>query len=104
MKRAGVLIALLVGPEASAQRILPQVEYSPTVKWLYVKESDTYTGEVISFLGLLTKTILGTGVFILLIVGAGLVAGLIRYAVLRRFPRLKRRKDMVRLNLDLEDH
>ena len=104
MKRAGVLIALLVGPEASAQRILLQVEYSPAVKWLYVKESDTYTREVISFLGLLTKTILGTGVFILLIVGAGLVAGLTRYAVLRRFPRLKRHKDMVRLNLDLEDH
>ena len=102
MKRAGVIIALLVGSEDSAQRILQQVEYAPSVQWLYEKESDSYTGEVLTFLGLLTKTIFGTGTFIIMIVSAGLVMGLIRYAILRRFPRIRKRRDMVRLSLDQE--
>jgi len=104
MKRTGVLIAMLLGSEISAQQILGNIRYSPSVKWLYQKDSGTDSGEVRSFLGLLVRTILGTGVFILLIVAAGLVTGLIRYALLRRFPGLKRRKEMLRLNLDIDDH
>ena len=104
MKRSGILIALFVGSERSAQQVLGQFRYAPDIKWLSEKKTDTYTGEVISLLGLITKTILGTGVFVLLILGAGLIVGLIRYGFLRRYPNLERRNEMVRLNLDEEDH
>jgi len=106
MKRSGLLIALFIGSESSAQQVLGQFQYTPNIKWLSKTETetDTYTGEVISFLGLLTKTILGTGVFVLLILGAGLVVGLIRYGFLRRYPRLTKKKEMVRLNLGEKDH
>lgn len=107
MKRAGVLIALFVGSEDSAREVLGRVNYTPSIKWLHKpkteEQPDSYTQEVVSFLGLLTQTILGTGVFILLIVGLGLVAGLVRYAILRRFPALRKPKEMVRLHID-EEH
>jgi hypothetical protein len=100
MKRAGVVIAVFVGPEQSAQRVLGQVKYAPTIKWLYQKEPEAYSEEMMTFFGLITKTILGTGVLLLLIVGAGCVAGLLRYEFLRRFPRLSSHKEPVRLELD----
>jgi hypothetical protein len=99
MKRAGVLICIFVGPEHRAHVILPRVKYAPTIKWLYEKRLDT-SSETLTFLGLITKTILGTGVFILVILGTGLVLGLVRYEVLRRFPGFMGKKEMVRLNLD----
>jgi hypothetical protein len=102
MKRSGLMIALFSGPESSARQVLSQFQYAPNIKWLTGKEqeTDSYTGEIRTFFGLLTKTILGTGVFILLIIGAGLVVGLIRYGFIRRFPHRIKKKEMVRLNLD----
>jgi hypothetical protein len=109
LKRAGVVICLFIGPEEQAREVLLRVEYTPrevllrveytpTIKWLYEKKRDP-SAENITFLGLITQTILGIGVFLLLILGAGFATGLARYEVLRRYPQLTRRKEMVRLNL-----
>lgn len=98
LKRAGVVICLFIGPEEQAREVLLRVEYTPTIKWLYEKKRDP-SAENITFLGLITQTILGIGVFLLLILGAGFATGLVRYEVLRRYPQLSRRKDMVRLDL-----
>jgi hypothetical protein len=99
MKRAGVIICLFIGPEESARTILPRVEYAPTIKWLYEKKPDRDSSETRTFLGLIASAILGSGVFMLLIIGSGLVVGLARYEVLRRFPGISKRKQMIRLNL-----
>ena len=100
MKRAGVLICLFIGPEERAQAILPRVKYAPSIQWLYEKDSEPDFAETITFLGLITSAILGTGTFLLMILGSGLTVGLIRYGFIQRFPSLTRKKRMVRLDLD----
>ncbi|HUV14743.1 MAG TPA: DUF6599 family protein [Acidobacteriota bacterium] len=99
LKRAGVVICIFIGPEERAREVLSKVEYTPTIKWLYEKKRDP-SAENLSFLGLITQTFFGIGVFLLLILGTGLVTGLVRYEALQRFPQLTRRKEMVRLGLD----
>jgi len=102
LKRAGVVICIFIGPEERAREVLSRVEYTATIKWLYQKKRDP-SAENISFLGLVTQTILGIGVFLLLILGAGFVTGLVRYEALQRFPQLTKRKEMVRLRLERSD-
>lgn len=98
MKRTGVLVCLLVGPEARALEVLPRVKYSPSIKWLYEKE-DSISEETMTFFGLLTKTILGIGIFLVLLIGSGFVVGFLRYEFIRRFPNVFRRKEMISLGL-----
>lgn len=98
MKRSGVLVCLFVGPEARATEVLARVNYKPTVQWL--RDRRDPRKEHITFFGLLTRAILGTGVFILMILAGGVVVGLTRYEFIRRFPAIYRRNEMTRLNLD----
>ncbi len=102
LKRAGVVIGIFIGPEERARDILLKVEYTAKIKWLYEKKRDP-SAENITFLGLITQAILGIGVFLILLLGAGLVTGLVRYEALQRFPQLTRRKEMVRLGLERSD-
>ncbi|UCF37935.1 MAG: hypothetical protein JSU96_03455, partial [Acidobacteriota bacterium] len=100
MKRSGLLICLFIGPEQQATTVLQAVKYNPSIKWLYEKKEDPNSSEIQTFFGLLTQTILGIGTFLLMIIGSGLIAGLLRYEFLRRFPGLSRKKGTIRLNLD----
>ncbi len=99
MKRSGVLIGLFIGPEAQAREVLGGLQYKPTIKWFQKKEPPRDDYGVMAFAGAVTKAILGTGSLLLMIIGGGLVAGMIRYGLFKIFPRLLHRKDMVRLNL-----
>ncbi|MBI4446747.1 MAG: hypothetical protein HY645_12655 [Acidobacteria bacterium] len=99
MKRTGALIALFIGPEEHAQKILAEVKYSPTIKWVYKKTPDPPQEKVFTFLGLIKNAFLATGAFLLITFLGGLAAGVIRYQVLKRNPELGKRREMVRLNL-----
>jgi len=100
IKRTGVLIAIFVGPEADARRILDLVKYKPSIQWLHEKKPESRLDQTLTFLGLITRTIIGTGVFLLLILGTGLSFGLIRYEIIRRFPSIFQKEKMIRLQLD----
>lgn len=101
MKRSGILVALFIGPEEAAVKVLSEVRYSPAIRWIDEKEN-TLPEEYLTFFGLLTQTFFGIAIFILITLGAGLVVGIVRYEFLQLFPKLQRRKEMVRLNLDEE--
>jgi hypothetical protein len=93
-----MLICLFQGPEDRATELLSRINYKATVQWL--RDRRDPLKEHVTFFGLLTKTILGTGVFILLIIAGGVVVGFGRYEFIRRFPAVYRRNEMTRLNLD----
>ncbi|GAB4111032.1 MAG: hypothetical protein Kow001_12160 [Acidobacteriota bacterium] len=98
MKRTGVLVCLYSGPEPRAAAVLAGIAYKPTVRWL--RDRRNTRQETVTFFGLVTKAILGTGAFIALLLGAGVAVGLVRYEVIRRFPGIYRGKEMTRLHLD----
>ncbi len=100
MKRAGVLVCLFVGPEDRALDVLNRVRYEPTIKWFHDKRPEREPSETVKFLRLLTRTFLGTGLLLLMMIGLGIAVGLFRYEMLRRFPTLVRKKEMIRLRLD----
>ena len=99
MKRAGVLLCLFVGPEDRALDVLTQVRYNPTIQWLHDPKPEREPGETVKFLRLLTRTFLGTGILLVGLIALGIVAGLFRYQLFRRFPALVRKKEMIRLKL-----
>jgi hypothetical protein len=104
-KRSGLLISLYPGPQDQATMLLDRVQYTATVRWLYEKdvtldEAKRRRGEVGTFLGVVTRSILFTGAFILVVFFLGLTAGLVRFWMLRRFPSYEHREDMIRLGLD----
>lgn len=102
IKRSGIMVALFIGPEEAAINVLSEVRYDPTIRWIDEKEQ-TLPEEYLTFFGLLTQTFFGIAVFILITLGAGLVVGLARYEFIQLFPRLQRRKEMVRLKLGEEE-
>lgn len=99
MKRSGILVAVFLGPQAAAETVLGHVQYKPTIQWLRDKRPEL-TNEQITFLGLVARAIIGTGVLVLAILAVGGAAGLFRYWLLGRFPNLFRRDEMIRLDLD----
>jgi hypothetical protein len=100
IKRTGVLVGIFPGPEDRAMEILNLVNYEPEIQWLHEEKEESRFSETMTFLGLITQTILGIGVFLILILGTGLSFGLVRYEILRRFPKIFRKDKMVRLELD----
>ncbi len=100
MKRSGILIGLFVGPEDRAVKVLSELNYAPSIQWVQDEKPKDQRQETITFLGLVTKAILGTGTLLLIIIATGIGAGFIRYGLIRRYPVLLRRDDMVRLNLE----
>ncbi len=105
MKRSGVLVSLFVGPEEAAFRVLEEVQYAPTVKWMHEKEMDLEAlqrerDQVLTYLDLLRQSVLGTASFILLALGAGALTGLLRYGFVNRYkPRRRRQDGMIRLEI-----
>ncbi len=102
VKRSGLLVSLFQGPEAEARRILDRVRYTATVKWIYEKEAEPIDrrGEIVTFFGIVTSSILFTGAFIVVVMFLGLLTGLVRYGLIRRYPVLAAGDKMVRLGLD----
>ncbi len=98
MKRTGVLVCLYSGPEPRAAAVLSGIAYKPTIQWLRDRRSTPR--ETLTFFGLVTQAILGTGAFIILLLGAGVAVGLVRYEVIRRFPGIYRGKETIHLRLD----
>lgn len=101
MKRAGVIISLFFGPEQEAQQVLAKVDYAPTLKWIYEKkrEPEMQRRQVITYMDLVTNAIFATGIFILLTLAAGFVAGVARYQVFKHYPQLTQRDEMIRLKI-----
>lgn len=103
LKRSGPLIGLFRGPEEEAVRILGNLKYSATVKWLYQRHPEQRgrrdPAEVKSFLGMVADSIITIGFSILIVLTVGLVAGGIRFKVLA-LPRFAERDAMTRLHLD----
>ncbi len=104
-KRSGLLISLFWGPAEQARSLLDRVQYTASVRWLYEKDTtledaEARRGEVVTFLGVVSQTILFTGAFIVFVLGLGLLAGLLRFWLLRRVPASQQHNTMVRLHLD----
>ncbi len=99
MKRAGVLIGIFIGPEEQARKVLGDLQYKPTIKWIKKKGPPSDDHGVMAYVGTVTSAILGTGTLLILIIGGGLLAGLARYGLFKAFPSILHRKDTVRLKL-----
>lgn len=100
MKRSGLLVAVFTGPEEQAVNLLNQVSYTPTIQYFQKAEEEPRPSATVTFLGLITKAILGTGTFIIFIIIVGFFAGVLRYQIMQKFPKFAKRNDSVRLNLD----
>ena len=105
MKRAGVIVSIFLGPETVAQQILAQVEYAPSVQWVYEKTLDPEKlekrrGEVITFLGLVTNSFIATFFFMALTFCGGAIAGLVRYKIINRYPGAPSREETIRLRIE----
>jgi hypothetical protein len=104
-KRSGPLVSLFLGSQQRAVQVLDKVQYSAQVKWIYEKqlteaEIQERHEEVVSFFGIVTSSILFSGFAMLAVISAGVVVGLIRFQVLKSFPHVKEKDDMIRLELD----
>ncbi len=100
LKRSGLLVAIFIGPEDLAVKVLNQVSYAPTIQYFQKKGDEPQPSKTDTFLGLITRAILGTGSFIIFIIIAGFFAGVLRYQIIQRFPAFAKRNNSVRLNLD----
>lgn len=101
LKRTGPLLALFRGPEDRAVSLLEGIKYHARVDWIYEKDkSGENRAKLVTFFGLVTTAILGAGAFIVMSLIGGVMVGLIRYELLRRYPVLTSRKESIRLNLD----
>jgi len=63
-----LLVAIFTGPEDLAVEVLNQVSYAPTIQYFQKKKDEPKPGATRTFLGLITKAILGTGTFIIFII------------------------------------
>ena len=103
MKRSGLIVSIFFGPEARAQEILPKIHYLPTITWLYRKDPDaaelTRTN-ITSILGFLKQTSAFIVVFVFLSLGLGVTAGFARFGLLKRFPQLLKKGDLIQLKLN----
>jgi hypothetical protein len=97
LKRSGPIIALCLGSEQDAERLLGRVNYLAQVKWLEDKPPESEVG---TFLGMVSRAILGTLAFLLITLGIGVAVGYARYLVIRRYPSVGRRDEMIRLKID----
>ena len=100
LKRSGLLVAVFTGPEDLAVEVLNQVSYAPSIQYFQKKEEEPKPGATRTFLGLITKAILGTGTFIIFIIITGFFAGFLRYQIFQKYPKFVKRNDSIKLGLD----
>ncbi|MFB3905497.1 MAG: DUF6599 family protein [Acidobacteriota bacterium] len=98
LKKSGPLIGLVVGSETDATRLLGRVNYRAKIKWIEDKPEDGR--ETRTFLGVVTRAILGTLAFLLITGGIGIVVGYFRYLFIRSHPDWGKKDEMIRLKLD----
>ena len=104
MKRSGPLLGLFLGPLPIATAVLDDLHYTATVEWVQeedakLRDLERNRAEMVTFFGLVTDSILFTGFFILLVLALGIGAGLLRIALLRRFPAMGRGSQTIFLDL-----
>jgi hypothetical protein len=100
IKRTGFLVALFFGQEAQAQQVLAQVNYSPQIKWVYEKYETVAVPQQENPIPFLLKLIIGTLAALGIALVVGLVVGLIRFLVIRRYPDLGYYDKMVTLKIN----
>ena len=101
MKRSGLLVSLLIGPQEQAEKILSNVTYTPSIKWIYEKRNrPTLRDDAITFLGMVRRVGLGTVCFIFLSLGGGALMGFFRHHLLERYLPWSGRGGMIRLNIN----
>ncbi len=98
LKKSGPLIGLVVGNEADATRLLSRVKYKAKIKWIEDKPEDDK--QTRTFLGTVTRAILGTLAFLFVTGGVGIVVGYFRYLFIRSHPEWGKKDEMIRLKLD----
>ncbi len=104
MKRSGPLLGLFFGPLAGATPVLENLQYTATVEWVHeedawLRDLERNRAEMVTFFGLVTRSILFTGVFIVVVFSLGIAAGFLRIALLRRFPTMGRGSQTTFLDL-----
>ncbi|RPI26819.1 MAG: hypothetical protein EHM61_10530 [Acidobacteria bacterium] len=99
LKKSGPLIGMVVGSETDATRLLGRLNYKAKVKWIEEKPKDE-SAETRTFLGTVTRAIIGTLVFLLVTGGLGIVVGYFRYLFIRSHPEWRKKNEMIRLKLD----
>ena len=102
MRRSGVIISIFFGPESEAQKVLPKIQYAPTIKWIYQKEEDPeeLRQQTMAFLGSVHRTLVAILVFLPLTLAIGFVAGLVRYTLFQLFPLVRDQGEMIHLDID----
>ncbi len=102
MKRSGPLVSLLIGPEEQAKKILSNVTYAPSIKWIYEKRSrPTLRDDAVTFLGMVSRVGMGALGFIFFSLGGGALAGFFRHHLLERYLPWSGKGGMIRLNLNV---
>ena len=91
MKRSGPLLGLFLGPLPAATPVLEYLQYTASVEWIHeedtqLRDLERNRAEIVTFFGLLNRSILFTGFFIVVMLTLGIGAGFLRFALLRRFP------------------
>ena len=104
MKRSGPLLGLFLGPLASANPVLEDLQYTATVEWVHeedtlLRDLERNRAEIVTFFGLVTNSILFTGFFILFVLALGIGVGFLRMALLRWFPAMSRGAETIFLDL-----
>ena len=101
MRRSGAIISIFFGPESEAREILPKVQYTPSIQWIYQKKEDPgeRLQETMTFLGSVGQTLMLILVFLPFILVTGCAAGVLRYALFQRFPAVRDQNEMIRLKI-----
>jgi len=101
MKRSGLLVSLLIGPQEQARKILSNVTYTPSIKWIYEKRNrPTLRDDAITFMGMVRRVGLGGVCFIFLSLGGGALMGFFRHHLLERYLPWNGKGGIIRLNLN----
>ncbi len=101
MRRSGVIVSIFFGPESEARETLTRIQYAPTIKWIYQKEQDPeeLVRQTMTFLDSVRRTLVVILVFLPVVLGTGLVAGLIRYRLLQSFPAVWDQGETIHLDI-----
>lgn len=103
MKRVGVMVSIFFGPEEEAREVLAKVRYAPRIKWIFDREAEFLQQkrreDTLSYLRIITRSMLMTLFFVMVTVGGGVAVGCIRYQLVRRYPAMAGKDRIVRLEL-----
>lgn len=105
LKLSGPLLGIYLGEKESAEKVLGDLRYSASIEWVQDKVSllpnlAENQREVKTLLGVVSGSMVLTGVFILTVLTTGLLLGLVRVFLIRRFPILKPKDDGIYLDLN----